>query len=99
MKDSNLVLRFFSPNFVAYFFVLTETLQAIKSSFSVEFSASNPPPLTATPKSGGGGGVSSGAAVGIAIVMMALGTAGGLLIAQVVMKRRGTGLFSYKTQE
>ena len=99
MKDSNLVLRFLSPNFVAYFFVLTETIQAIKSSFNVEFSASNPPPLTATPKSGGGGGVSSGAAAGIAIVMMALGTAGGLLIAHVIMKHRGTGLFSYKTQE
>ena len=99
MEYSNLVLRFFSPNFVGYFFVLTETIQAIRSSFSVEFSASNPPPLTATPKSGGGGGVSSGAAAGIAIVMMAMGTTGGLLIAHVIMKRRGTGLFAYKTQE
>lgn len=99
MKDSNLVLRFFSPNFAGYFFVLTETIQAIKSSFSVEFSASNPPPLTATPQSGGGGSVSSGAAAGIAIVMIAVGIAGGLLIAHVIMKRRGTGLFAYKTQE
>ena len=94
--------------FFFFFFVSTDTLQAIKSSFVVGFSPGvTPPPIPVTPSSrpqpGGGGkqkkGVSSGVAAGISIVMLVVGIAGGLLIAHVIMKRRGTGLFSYQTQE
>jgi len=86
-----------------------ETLKAVKSSFFVGFRPSPPPPPPATPtpsskpQPGGGGkhkkGVSSGAAAGISILMLVVGIAGGLLIAHLIMKRRGTGLFRYQRQE
>jgi len=83
-----------------------ETLKAVKSSFFVGFRPSPTDHPTATPSGkpqpGGGGkhkGVSSGAAAGISILMLVVGIAGGLLIAHFIMKRRGTGQFSYQRQE
>ena len=43
-------------------------------------------------------GVSSGAAAGISILMLVVGIFGGLVIAHVIMKRRGTSLFQYQRQ-
>ena len=43
-------------------------------------------------------GVPKGAVAGVAIVMLAVGILGGLVIAHVIMKRRGTGLFRYQRQ-
>lgn len=44
-------------------------------------------------------GVSKGATAGIAIVMLVVGIAGGLVIAHFIMKRRGSGLFAYQRHE
>lgn len=92
---------------IVFFFLLTETLQAIPSSFVVGFVPSPPVPPTnpvTTPPPGvppkqTKGGVSSGLAAGISIIMLVVGVAGGLLIAHLIMKRRGTGLFQYQRQE
>lgn len=90
-------------------FLLTEKIYATKSSFYVGFWPSSPPPsgspvTTSKPSSQGGSkrktkGVSSGAAAGISFLMLAVGICGGLLIAHVIMKRRGTSLFQYQRQE
>lgn len=84
-----------------------ETLQAIPSSFVVglEPSPPAPPPQPVTTPTPGvhhkqtKGGVSSGLAAGISILMLVVGVAGGLLVAHLIMKRRGTGLFQYQRQE
>jgi len=86
-----------------------EKIYATKSSFYVGFWPSSPlhsgsPLTTAKPSNQGGSkmkteGVSSGAAAGISFLMLAVGICGGLLIAHVIMKRRGTSLFQYQRQE
>lgn len=86
-----------------------ETLNAYKDSFVVGFAPSPVPPRPSTatpsgqPQPGGGSkqkkGVSSGAAAGISILMLVVGIAGGLVIAHVIMKRRGISLFQYQRQE
>ncbi|XP_015774897.1 PREDICTED: uncharacterized protein LOC107353099 [Acropora digitifera] len=84
-----------------------ETLQAIPSSFVVGLvpSPPAPPPQPVTTPPPGvhhkqtKGGVSSGLAAGISILMLVVGVAGGLLVAHLIMKRRGTGLFQYQRQE
>ena len=98
-----------STYFVVHF-VLTETFDAAKSSFFVGLRPTRrprpPAHSTAKPTGNPGGGsklktkgVSSGAAAGISILMLAVGIGGGLLIAHVIMKRRGTSLFQYQRQE
>ena len=97
----------FSIVSVVFFFLLTETFQAIPSSFVVGLvpSPPAPPPQPVTTPPPGvhhkqtKGGVSSGLAAGISIIMLVVGVAGGLFIAHFIMKRRGTGLFQYQRQE
>lgn len=86
------------------------TLNAIPYSFVVGFVPSppapqpQPPPTTVPvpPRPSSPGkqtkGVSSGLAAGISILMLVVGIGGGLVIAHVIMKRRGTGLFQYEIQ-
>ena len=81
----------------------TETLPAYKDSFFVGFAPSPPSPAPVTPSPGKesnkNSGVSKGATAGIAIVMLVVGIAGGLVIAHFIMKRRGSGLFAYQRHE
>ncbi|XP_022783537.1 uncharacterized protein LOC111324282 [Stylophora pistillata] len=89
----------------------TKPIQAEKSSFR-EGLVPKTPPSPASPtdkpssKPGPGHksevktkGLSSGAAAGISILMLVVGIFGGLVIAHVIMKRRGTSLFQYQRQE
>lgn len=88
-------------------FFSTETLPAYKDSFFVGFAPSPPSPAPVTPsgkpspgkESNKNSGVSKGATAGIAIVMLVVGIAGGLVIAHFIMKRRGSGLFAYQRHE
>lgn len=86
---------------------MNETLPAYKDSFFVGFAPSPPSPASVTPsgkpspgkESNKNSGVSKGATAGIAIVMLVVGIAGGLVIAHFIMKRRGSGLFAYQRHE
>ena len=91
--------------------VFAEILQAERTSFfrgykdtpsgSPVFPTDKP---SDKPQPGGGGpskkkGVPGGAVAGVAFVMLAVGILGGLGIAHVIMKRRGTSLFQYQRHE